>query len=220
MVRSNVTREGIPVRRVTGAAAGVLLLLNALRALRRGSVLNILGGVVGAGILTRALASEEFGGIRVQRSIQVDVPVEEAFSFWKNFDRFSEFMSYVEDVGVNDTGGFRWVLCGPGGVRVRVNAEVSVLVPNQRIEWRTLPGSTIHHSGKVKFTELGAGKTNLDVELFYRVPGGLVARRIIHLLGFDPADRIDHDLLHMKELIESNSRVSQMSARSGTAGAS
>lgn len=195
--------------RIAAGVAGVALLGSAIR---RRNAWSLISGFIGTSFLTRAISNVELlrlislvthPVVHLHRSIVVNAPIQEVFGFWRNFDHFAKFMSYVRDVRINEEGGFLWVMSGPGGMRVEWDAEVTRLVPNQLLMWRSVPGSVISHSGRVAFRDDHMTRTWVDVDLTYGIPGGPLGYGVIQLLGFDPRTRIDGDLLLMKHLIES-----------------
>ena len=138
-----------------------------------------------------------FPTIQLRRTVYVNAPVETVFKFWRTFSNFPKFMSYVEDVTVNDRQGFTWSIKGPAGGTVRWDATVKALIPIQLISWQSTPGALISNSGKIQFKFLSQNKTEIKVTLTYSPRAGALGYGVIWLLGFDPRSRIDADLKSM-----------------------
>ncbi len=66
----------------------------------------------------------------VQKTINVDAPVEEVFSFWTDYQNFPRFMHNVREVQVRDDVS-HWVVAGPAGVPVQWNARLVEVEPNR-----------------------------------------------------------------------------------------
>jgi uncharacterized membrane protein len=140
---------------------------------------------------------------KLRRSVVVQASIDEVFEFWKNFSNFPRFMSHVENVFVNESGGLHWVVAGPAHSRVEWDARVTELITNQRICWRSLPNSPIVNAGEISFrSSEDYGSTQVDIELIYAPPAGALGYAVAHFLGYDPSDRIDEDLATMRRLIE------------------
>ncbi len=146
-------------------------------------------------------------GLILQRSIIVGAPVEEVYDFWKDLDNYPCFMSFVQKVQVNDTGGLRWTVAGPAGLTLDWDAELKALLPNQIISWKSLPKAKIRQEGRVRFTSLSHGRTRVEIYMSYASPAGVVGLALSHWLGFDPSQKIDEDLEVMKRLIEGSTSL-------------
>jgi uncharacterized membrane protein len=127
--------------------------------------------------------------------------VNYVYDFWKDFSNYPKFMSYIQDVHVNEKGGLEWTAVGPRRVAVKWDAVVGAMTENQLITWRSSPTSLIANEGRISMTEQAAG-TRLNIELTYALPAGALAHLMVRALGFDPRQRIDQDLEVMRKLIE------------------
>jgi uncharacterized membrane protein len=140
--------------------------------------------------------------IRLRRSIEIGVPMDRVYNFLIHFSNYPRFMSYVQKVEVNDTGGLRWNIRGPGGVSFHWDTSVGKLVSNQTISWKSSLNSPIRNSGIIQFLEAPGGRTQLNVELNYAPPVGALGYAVAHFIGFDPKDKIDEDLNVLKNILE------------------
>ncbi len=165
---------------VLGAAGGLLAL--------RGTLNQPLGRAFGR------------GGISVQKTITVNAPIDRVFDLMSRFENFPKFMEHVREVEVIGPRS-RWRVDGPAGSELVYESDITRLEPDRVIEWRTLPGQKIDHTGRVRFDETDLG-TRVHVELVYRPPAGVLGHAIAHLLGWDPKARMNDDLVRMKALLE------------------
>jgi uncharacterized membrane protein len=141
--------------------------------------------------------------VQLHRTIEVDAPIEVVYDFWKDFGNYARFMSYVKEVKVNDRFGITWTVIGPRGMAIHWDVRPSSMIRNQRISWESLPGALIENAGRIFFsTSKNSNQTLVDVNLSYAPPAGILGYQVIKVLGFDPRDQIDHDLTHMRYLIE------------------
>ena len=100
---------------------------------------------------TIANAGVDKGIIRTKRSITVNRPVEQVYSFWRNFENLPQFMRHLESVTVMDNNRSHWVAKAPAGKSVEWDAETTEDRPNELIAWRSLPGAGVYNAGEVRF---------------------------------------------------------------------
>lgn len=210
-----------PAARLLAGALGAGLMLRSAYAERGlwGSLL----GVAGGGLLARAVANRDLGGlvglggqgISVQKVIAVNAPVEEVFAFWTDYQNFPRFMSKVREVQPAADGRSHWVVAGPAGVPVHWTAEVTRVISGALIEWRATAASEVRHRGSVRFdpsSRAGRAGTRVTVRLNYEPPAGAFGHAVAVLFGADPKSEMDADLLRMKTMIETG-RPSHDAAR-------
>lgn len=144
------------------------------------------------------------GGARpVQRSITIGRPRDEVFAFWRELTNLPRFMRHVEEV--RPMGGSRthWRVTAPVGGTVEWDAETTDVRPGEEIAWRSLPGSAVHHAGRVVFRDApGDRGTEVHVELEYAPPGGALGVALAKLFGEEPRQQIAEDLRRLKQVIE------------------
>jgi uncharacterized membrane protein len=141
--------------------------------------------------------------IRVVRSISVYKPVENVYRFWRNFENFPRFMSHVEEVRTQGDRRSHWKAKAPLGRTVEWDADITEDRPNERISWRSAPGSEIENAGSVSFRMApGDRGTIVHVELGYDPPGGVVGATIAKLFGREPGQQVDQDLRRFKAVRE------------------
>ncbi|MGK5083208.1 SRPBCC family protein [Bdellovibrionota bacterium FG-1] len=209
-----------PWLRALAGLSGVMIMIQGFRTKEKkaglGSLLSLgIGGLLLSRAMTNRDITQVIGSlilpvIQMKRTLSVSTNVEEAYSFWSQFKNYPRFMSFIRDVQINDSGVLRWAAKAPGGAQVHWETSVFDLIPNQRIAWKSIPGSLIATEGSVQFESIETGGTRLHIELSYAPPAGALGYLVARLLGFDPRDRIDQDLEVMKLLLQHG----QPSARS------
>lgn len=143
------------------------------------------------------------GRTPLMTAITINRPVEEVFSFWRNFENLPRFMNHLESVTVLNDHRSRWVAKGPGGTEVSWEAEIIEEKPNELIAWESLEGSAVENAGSVRFERATGGRgTVVRVKLQYRPPGGAIGATVAKLLGEAPEKQIPQDLLRVKQLLE------------------
>lgn len=168
--------------------------------------------LLGLGILARAvtnLESKRLLGIQagrraivLQKTIEIEAPVDQVFDFWSRFENFPRFMTHLVEVRRTGERTSHWVARGPGGLPCHWDAEITDVEPGRRLAWRSTAGASVQSAGVVRFDPTPAGGTRLDVRLSYNPPAGAVGHGFAALLGADPKRAMDDDLVRFKSLME------------------
>jgi uncharacterized membrane protein len=144
-------------------------------------------------------------GVKVEKSVTVNRPVQEVYHFWRNFENLPRFMDHLESVTVIDETRSHWVAKAPAGTRVEWDAAIHNEIENELIAWRSLPGSEVNHAGSVHFTPLGDGsRTEVRVVLSYVPPAGKLGAAVARLLGEEPSKQVEDDLRRFKQVMEAS----------------
>ncbi|HEX2979013.1 MAG TPA: SRPBCC family protein [Anaerolineaceae bacterium] len=197
-----------PSTRLLAGIGAIPLLL----AGRRGGLIGTAFSLAGAGLafravtnleITRALGfTEEKEAIHVNKGINIFAPIEEVYDYWSNFENFPRFMEHVKEIHKTGEGHSHWIVQGPANVPVEFDAVTTRDEPNDIIAWETVPGSEITHRGRVRFREAADGSTQINVNLWYTPPAGVVGHAIASIFGVDPKQGMDSDLARLKSLLE------------------
>src|SRR5437867_11606498 len=116
---------------------------------------------------------------RVEKTIDVDVPVTTAYNQWTQFEDFPRFMEGVREVRQLDDRHLHWK-AKVGGKDEEWDAEIREQLPDQRIIWRNTSGA--ENAGMVTFDALGEHQTRVHLEMSYD-PEGFV-ENVGDWLGF------------------------------------
>jgi uncharacterized membrane protein len=142
-------------------------------------------------------------GYKIERAVTILQPPEMIFSFWRNLENLPRFMSHLESVTTTDDLHSLWVARGPAGSTFEWEAEIIGEHPNEMIAWRSLEGSDIAMAGSVWFRRLPKGRgTEVRVCFKYDPKGGMVATALARMLGEDPKDQVEEDLMKLKAFLE------------------
>jgi uncharacterized membrane protein len=133
---------------------------------------------------------------RLQKSIEVDRPLDQVYNQWTQFEEFSRFMEGVKSVKQLDDTRLHWV-AEIGGKEKEWTAKIIEQIPDHRIAWESESGEFT--SGVVSFQSLGPNRTRVTLEISYDPKGfvenagdaiGVVSRRV------------ENDLKRFKEFLE------------------
>jgi hypothetical protein len=132
----------------------------------------------------------------VQESIEVDVPLSQAYNQWTQFEDFPHFMSGVDSVTQLDdtTVHFKTSIAG---VKREYDARISVQEPDQRVTWESLDEP--RNAGTVWFEPIDVTRTKVSVELSWEPD--TAAEKVGAAVGLD-SRQVASDLKKFKTYIE------------------
>lgn len=206
-----------PAARLAAGMGGGTLALVGLG----GGLLRRAAGLAGLALVARATTNLDLRrltgigarrrAIDIQKTIQLQAPIERVFEIWSNCDNYPNFMTHVRNVRRIDDGHtdkrWRWTVTGPAGTEFDFDTVVTAYEPNRLIAWRTEPGALIQHEGIVRFTQQANGATRAQVQMSYNPVAGAVGHAVARLFGADAKRQIDDDLMRMKSYIETGTRA-------------
>src|SRR2546423_975637 len=106
----------------------------------------------------------------VEKSIEVQRPVDQVYAQWTQFEEFPEFMENVDEVRQLDDKHLEWK-AKVAGIERRWKAEIVDQKPNKMIAWRSISGD--QNDGKVEFQPID-GRTMVKLVVDYEPPAGHV----------------------------------------------
>jgi uncharacterized membrane protein len=197
------------VLRLAGAALALYGLVRKgplgglLRTLGTGMVVSAAGrhALAGAGLSP----ADRRRAVDIQKTLYIDAPIGQVYTFWSNYENFPLFMSHVREVQDLGNGRSHWRVSGPGGVPIEWQAALIQQTPNEVIAWRSEAGSMLENAGIIRFTSTGSG-TRVDLRFCYHPPAGGAGQAVAELLGSDPRAKLNEDLGRMKALLEATTR--------------
>jgi carbon monoxide dehydrogenase subunit G len=133
---------------------------------------------------------------KIEHSIDVIVPVREAYNQWTQFEEFPRFMEGVESVRQQGDTNLHWV-AEIAGHRQEWDAEITEQTPDQRIAWTSTTGD--RNAGAVNFHRLDDNKTRITLTMDTE-PSGVI-EKVGDTLGVTSA-HVKGDLERFKEFME------------------
>ena len=154
-------------------------------------------------ICAMQLSSSSNQGIHAQGTCIVNLPPEEVYNFWRDFQNLPRFMRHLESVVDMGDGRSRWKAKGPAGTEVEWDATIIADVPGEVITWRSLEGSDVDNAGAVRFERATGGRgTIIKVNIEYNPIGGVLGAAVAKLFGEEPEQQMDDDLRRFKQILE------------------
>ena len=133
----------------------------------------------------------------IEKSIEIDVPVNKAYNQWTQFEEFPKFMEGVKAVKQLDDKRLHW-RAEIAGKEKEWDAEITEQIPDERIAWRSRTGAA--NAGVVTFHNISPAKTKVMLQLEYD-PETFV-EKAGDAVGI-VSHRVEGDLQRFKEFIES-----------------
>src|SRR5438045_9562386 len=99
----------------------------------------------------------------VEKSIEVQRPVDQVYAQWTQFEEFPEFMENVDEVRQLDDKHLEWQ-AKVAGIERRWKAEIADQQPNNMLPWRSISGD--QNDGKVQFRP-SDGRTLVKLVVHY-----------------------------------------------------
>jgi uncharacterized membrane protein len=135
---------------------------------------------------------------KIEDSIEVQVPLQQAYNQWTQFEEFPKFMEGIQSVQQLDDTHVKWVAEIRGESR-QWTTEITEQQPDEKIAWKTIDGE-VKNDGVVTFEQVGDDQTRVNVQM--DVEGESTAENVAgDLLGIVKG-RVHDDLERFKRLIE------------------
>lgn len=140
--------------------------------------------------------------VRVRTTVTVQQPRDAVYRYWRNLENLPRFMRHIKRIEV-DGNRSHWVARSPIGLPMAWNAQITQDTPNERLTWRSIVGSQVDTRGEIRFRPTIDGGTEIDVEMYYRPPGGAMSAMLARLFGGISEKMIKRDIARFKEAVES-----------------
>jgi uncharacterized membrane protein len=135
---------------------------------------------------------------KIEDTIEVQVPVQQAYNQWTQFEDFPKFMNGIQSVQQLDDTHVQWVAEIRGESR-QWTTEITEQQPDEKVAWKTIEGE-VKNDGVVTFEPMGDAQTRVNVQM--DVEGDSTAENVAgDLLGV-VKKQVHGDLERFKQLIE------------------
>jgi uncharacterized membrane protein len=121
----------------------------------------------------------------IEKSIEINVPVNTAYNQWTQFEEFPKFMEGVKEVRQTDDTHLHWK-ADIAGKEKEWDAEITEQIPDERIAWRSRSGAL--NGGVVTFHRLSDRTSKVMLQMEYDPKGfvehvgdavGIVSQRVL-----------------------------------------
>ena len=139
----------------------------------------------------------------VGRSVTINRPRAELFAYWRDFQNLPTFMENVEKIEFTGSDRAVWTIKAPVGTKVEIETEITEVVEDSSISWRSTEGSQIKTEGRVSFTDApGDRGTIVSADIGYSPPAGDLGRAVAKLFMAEPNIQARPELKRFKMLME------------------
>lgn len=139
--------------------------------------------------------------ISFTKTLYIKAPVNAVFGFWSDFRNFPGFIWIVESVSILDESRSRWVVKAPMGRKVEFDSQITKLVEDASIVWRS-GHYAVDSQGEITFSD-NDGRTRVQLVFSYSIKLRWVHKlaKVMNRLGF-PSVTFDEGLKRIKNQIE------------------
>jgi uncharacterized membrane protein len=139
---------------------------------------------------------------RCKYSIDVDIPIRDAYAQWTHFEEYPSFMPTVRRVVQRDDKTFD-MTSTVAGMRYNWTAEITDQSPDAGIAWKSTSGNGSEFATRVLLQPLGEDRTRVTMKAEVH-PKGRVESIAMKLLGPSFFERrVKGDLTGFKMFVES-----------------
>lgn len=150
----------------------------------------------------------------VEASVTIKCPVEQVFTFYRDFRNLPKFLGDVMAVELNGPTTSIWTIKGPMGFRTHWTTKVTEERQNTLIRYETVTSSVMTTQWEVYFST-GQQRDETVVREVMKVPLGEFGQAALTLIGKSPAEEIPANLSRLKELLEAGKVTNTSHAVSG-----
>jgi uncharacterized membrane protein len=167
----------------------------------------VAGGALAAYGVSRRYRQRKKGGgepgrYSFIRTVTIDRPASELWAFWRNEENAPRFMQHVKTVRKTGERTSHWVMQTPGAPRIEWDSEIYEERPGELLAWRTVRGAW-SQDGRLLFRPAPGNRgTEVRLEMEYEVPGGAIARALAMIVGDEPEQLGQVNLMRFKQWME------------------
>jgi uncharacterized membrane protein len=142
-------------------------------------------------------------GVKFEKAITINRPVEEVYNFWRNFENLPRCMKHLRSITPKSETLTHWVVKPTENSTLEWDAEIIESRANEVIAWKSLPKADVDSAGSVWFNPaIGNRGTVVKVALKYSPPGGKLGAKVAKIFGKDAKAVIEDDLYRLKAFLE------------------
>lgn len=137
----------------------------------------------------------------ITASVVIRRPVEQVFSFYRDFENLPSFLGDVMKIEQIDAATSRWTVQGPFGIQAHWRVKVTEERPNELIRYDLVGSPRLKTEWEIYFAP-GPAKGETEVREVMKSPLGRLGRAALALIGKFPAEEVSANLHRFKEVME------------------
>jgi len=151
----------------------------------------------------RSQLIEPHGDTLVGKTVTINRPKAELYSFWRDFTNLPRFMENVVTVVPVAEGRTHWMVKAPAGKTVEWISVITEDRPDEAIAWTSEEGADVPNSGRIDFRDAPGGRgTWVSATILYDPPSGIIGKVVAKMFQREPAIQARRDLRRFKQLME------------------
>lgn len=145
----------------------------------------------------------DYAGELIRRTVTINQPAHELYTFWRDFRNLPLFMENIESVRILDGVRSHWKVKAPADTTVEWISRVTEDIPGEVIAWSSEENSSIANSGRIEFKPTSNGRgTQVTATIVYDPPAGALGKIVAKLFQREPNIQARQDLRRFKQLME------------------
>ncbi len=141
--------------------------------------------------------------VLIGRTVTINKPRAELYSFWRDFKNLPLFMENIERVDILDDDRSHWVVSAPANKTVEWDSLITEEIPGEIIAWTSAPDASVNNSGRIEFRDAPAGRgTEVTATITYEPPCGAVGKMLAKVFQHEPNIQARRELRRFKQLME------------------
>lgn len=137
----------------------------------------------------------------IESRITIRRPIEEVFTFFRDFTNLPKFMGDVMAVERIDPTTWRWTIQGPLRMRMTWKIRVTEERANELVRYEQDIWPAVKTHWEMQFSP-GSSAGETEVREVMTGPFGRVGRVVLALIGKYPAEEVSANLHRLKQLME------------------
>jgi uncharacterized membrane protein len=137
----------------------------------------------------------------IEADTRIERPPSEVFAFCADLRNMPRYSGDVVAVDLVRSGVYRWVIQGPGGVRIRWTVKVTERHENTLMRYETAPFPGIRATWEFRFAP-GGNPDETEVREVMSAPLGRASRAVLASMGKFPAEEVLANLRRLKQVME------------------
>jgi uncharacterized membrane protein len=138
---------------------------------------------------------------RIEASVTINRPVEQVFSFYRDFKNLPSFLGDVMAIEQIGPATSRWTIEGPLGIRVNWTIKVTEERTNELIRYETVTLPGLKTYWEIHFAP-GSKAGETEIREVMKAPLGRLGRAALALIGKFPTKEVSSNLHRLKEVME------------------
>ena len=150
----------------------------------------------------------------IEKSVTINRPVDQVFSFYRDFHNLPKFLGDVMAIDLTGPTTSQWTIEGPLHITTHWTTEVTEERTNSLIVYQTVTSSRMTTRWEIYFSG-GSHPGETVVREVMKVPFGELGQIALDLIGKPPAEEIQANLSRFKELLETGKVTNTQHAVAG-----